>query len=231
MTTPDVAPAISLRDVDRIYGPQGASTVALKDIDLEIARGEIVAVVGPSGSGKSTLLHLIGAMDSADRGQVLVGGQEVGRLNDEEASRFRREKIGFVFQFFNLIPTLSNLDNVALPARLAGTGVSDARQHAAELLERVGLADRATDSPDSLSGGQQQRVAVARALINNPEILLADEPTGALDRQTGHEILELLVSVVRDRKGTLVMATHSDDARDLAERVVRIEDGRLVKSR
>jgi len=229
MKTTAKTPVILLRGVDRVYGAQNAaSTVALQDVGLEISRGEIVAVVGPSGSGKSTLLHLIGAMDAADRGEVLVSGQDVGVLNDEEASRFRREKIGFVFQFFNLIPTLSNLDNVALPARLAGTSVSDAREKAAELLERVGLSDRAADFPEALSGGQQQRVAVARALINDPEIVLADEPTGALDSQTGREILDLLVSVVRDRQGTLVMATHSDEARELAERVVRIEDGRIV---
>ena len=229
MKTTAKTPVILLRGVDRVYGAQNAaSSVALQDVGLEISRGEIVAVVGPSGSGKSTLLHLIGAMDAADRGEVLVSGQDVGVLNDEEASRFRREKIGFVFQFFNLIPTLSNLDNVALPARLAGTSVSDAREKAAELLERVGLSDRAADFPEALSGGQQQRVAVARALINDPEIVLADEPTGALDSQTGREILDLLVSVVRDRQGTLVMATHSDEARELAERVVRIEDGRIV---
>lgn len=222
------SPVIELLGVEKVYGSQGATTVALRDVELNIAAGEVVALVGPSGSGKSTLLHIVGAMDAPDRGEVRVAGMEIGALSDDDASRFRREKIGFVFQFFNLIPTLTNLDNVALPARLAGKSVSIARQAAAKLLEQVGLGDRAEDPPESLSGGQQQRVAVARALINEPQIILADEPTGALDSETGRQVLELLVSIVGERGATLLMATHSEEALELAGRVVRLEDGRVV---
>lgn len=222
------SPVIELLGVEKVYGSQGATTVALRDVDLNITAGEVVALVGPSGSGKSTLLHIVGAMDAPDRGEVRVEGMEIGALSDDDASRFRREKIGFVFQFFNLIPTLTNLDNVALPARLAGKSASIARQAAATLLEQVGLGDRAEDQPESLSGGQQQRVAVARALINEPQIVLADEPTGALDSETGRQVLELLLSIIRERGATLLMATHSEEALEIAGRVVRLEDGRIV---
>jgi len=211
-----------------VFGAGRGRTVALDGVTLAIHAAEAVAVVGPSGSGKSTLLHLIGAMDVPDEGTVRVAGRDLAALDDAAASRFRRDAIGFVFQFFNLIPTLSALDNVALPARLAGRGLREARADAARLLERVGLAARLADPPDTLSGGQQQRVAIARALVNRPRILLADEPTGALDRQTGDEILALLRGVVREAGMTLVMATHSADAESLADRVVRIVDGRIA---
>ena len=221
-------PLIVCRGVERTYGSPHARTVALAGIDLEIHAGEIVAVVGPSGSGKSTLLHLVGAMDFPDRGSVLVGGRNLAGCGDGEASRFRREEVGFIFQFFNLIPSLSALDNVALPARLAGHKARDARARARGLLDRVGLGGREDDFADAFSGGQQQRIAVARALVNHPQILLADEPTGALDRRTGEEVLALLASVARERGAILLLATHNENALAFASRMVRIEDGRVT---
>jgi putative ABC transport system ATP-binding protein len=159
---------------------------------------------------------------------VRVGGIDLASLDDAAAARFRRDEIGFVFQFFNLIPTLAALDNVALPARLSGRGVAEARAEARRLLERVGLGGRLDDPPDALSGGQQQRVAIARALVNRPRIVLADEPTGALDRQTGTEILDLLTDLVREEGVTLLMATHSSEAEATVSRVIRIVDGRIL---
>jgi len=219
---------ISCRGVERVFGAGDARTVALAGVDFDVKRGEIVAVAGPSGSGKSTLLHVIGAMDRPGRGSVTVIGRDLAKLSDGEAARFRREEIGFVFQFFNLIPTLSALDNVALPAQLAGKSAAAARAKARGLLERVGLGARGADYPDALSGGEQQRVAVARALVNDPKLVLADEPTGALDQRTGEDVLTLLSRLVRDLGMTLVMATHSESALATATRVVRLMDGRIV---
>lgn len=224
-------PVVRLSGVERAYGEGAARRVALADIDCAIRAGERVAVVGPSGGGKSTLLHLMGAMDAPTRGRVHFEGRDLAALGDREAARLRSRAIGFVFQFFNLIPTATALDNVALPARLAGRGARAARESAARLLARVGLADRAGAYPDTLSGGQQQRVAVARALVNDPRLVLADEPTGALDRHTGEEVLALLTEVVRERDTALVMATHSDDALGAVDRLVRIVDGRITEDR
>lgn len=217
------------KDLIRTYGEGEGATVALRGVDLEVARGELVALVGPSGSGKSTLLHLLGGMDFADSGSLQVGGHELKRLDDAEAARYRRERVGFVFQFFNLVPTLTALDNVALPARLKGLSVTDARARAARLLEEVGLDQRSRDFPDTFSGGQQQRVAIARALVNKPELLLADEPTGALDRGTGAEIMSLLVELVREHGTTLIVATHDEAVVDVAAQVIHIEDGRVTR--
>ncbi|MBI3832327.1 MAG: ABC transporter ATP-binding protein [Planctomycetes bacterium] len=229
--SPSAVPLIRCRGLERAYGTASARTVALAGVDLDVVKGERIAMVGPSGSGKSTLLHLIGAMDAPDKGGVVVAGRDLARFDDAAAARFRREEIGFVFQFFNLVPTLSSLDNVALPARLAGKGASEAQAAAQKLLDRVGLGNRAADFPDALSGGQQQRVAVARALVNEPQIVLADEPTGALDRRTGEEILALLGEVVRERGATLLMATHSDAAVSIATRLLSVEDGRITEDR
>ncbi|MCK6470213.1 MAG: ABC transporter ATP-binding protein [Planctomycetes bacterium] len=227
--SPDAAePLIRCRGVKRGYGTAPARTVALAGVDLDVPAGQTLAIVGPSGSGKSTLLHLIGAMEIPDEGEVRVAGRDVTKLADDEAARFRREKIGFVFQFFNLIPTLSSLDNVALPARMAGRGAAEARAKARTLLERVSLGERAESRPDALSGGQQQRVAIARALVNDPRIVLADEPTGALDTASGEAVLKLLLEIVRERGTTLLMATHSEQAVAHAERRIRVEDGRIV---
>ncbi len=226
--TPARAAVVVCAGVRKTYGTGRGSNVALDGVDVEIAPGEIAAVVGPSGSGKSTLLHVIGAMDRPDSGRVVVSGRDVTTMTDADASRFRRERLGFVFQFFNLIPALSALDNVALPARLCGVSALAARARAHDLLGRMALADRADEYPDALSGGQQQRVAIARALVNDPELILADEPTGALDSRAGGRVLEFLGSVVRERGATLVMVTHSELALDFASRCIRIEDGRIV---
>jgi putative ABC transport system ATP-binding protein len=220
---------VSCRGVVRTYGRGDAAVRALRGVDLDIDAGRLVALVGASGSGKSTLLHLLGAMDRPDEGSIVVAGREIARLDDGEASRFRREAVGFVFQFFNLVPTLSALDNVALPARLAGASPVAARDRARALLARVGLAERPEARPDQLSGGQAQRVAVARALVNEPRLVLADEPTGNLDRATGAAILDLLQELVSERGVTLVMATHADDAIAHAGVVLRVQDGRVVR--
>jgi putative ABC transport system ATP-binding protein len=218
---------VHCRGLTRTYGTGRGAVHALRGLDLDVGRGELVALIGASGSGKSTLLHLLGAMDRPSSGLVQVGGADLGTLDDAQAARFRRERLGFVFQFFNLVPTLSALDNVALPARLAGVGAAASRERAQALLERVGLGERPDARPEELSGGQQQRVAIARALANEPALLLADEPTGNLDRATGAAVLDLLQELVRERSLTLIMATHADDAVERASRTLRIEDGRL----
>ena len=227
MESTALLPLVRCEGVGRTFGPPAAPTVALTDVDLMIEAGTRLALVGPSGCGKSTLLHLLGAMDRADRGTVAYRGDDLALLDDASASRLRREEFGFVFQFFNLLPTLTALDNVALPARLAGRSRPEAQARARELLERVGLASRSGEHPDALSGGQQQRIAIARALVNRPRLILADEPTGALDRQTGDEVLDLLNSLVSEAGSTLVTATHSDRVVECADRVVRLEDGRV----
>ncbi|MBE7464702.1 MAG: ABC transporter ATP-binding protein [Planctomycetes bacterium] len=219
---------IRLRGAERVFGSGGARTVALAGLDLDIPAGQVLAVVGPSGSGKSTLLHLVGAMDTPTAGRVEVAGRNLAELDDAAAARYRRETLGFVFQFFNLIPTLPVLENVALPARLAGLAASDAQARAAELLARVGLASKLAAYPDALSGGQQQRVAIARALVNRPRIVLADEPTGALDQATGEEVLRLLREVVREAGVTLLMATHGENVVAVCDRMIRIVDGKLA---
>jgi len=227
---PSDASCALLRGVSRAYGPGRARTWALRDVDLRIRRGERVAVLGPSGAGKSTLLHLLGAMDRADEGRVEVFGRDLSQLDDARSALFRLATVGFVFQFPNLLPSLTALDNVALPARLARRPAGEARERAQALLARVGLADKEARRPDELSGGEQQRVALARALVNEPELILADEPTGALDRATGERVLALLSDLVRERGATWVMATHSDAAAARADRSVHIEDGRVVTS-
>ncbi|HYF48993.1 MAG TPA: ABC transporter ATP-binding protein [Planctomycetota bacterium] len=210
----------------------GASTtvVALAGVDLAIEKGEAVALMGASGSGKSTLLHLLGGLDAPTSGSIEIEGTGLHTLSDAALSRFRREKLGFVFQFFHLLPTLSVLENVILPGRLNGKPESELLPRGRELLERVGLAGRENDSPDRLSGGQQQRVALARALINKPILLLADEPTGNLDSASSASILQLLAELVRETQVTLVMATHSNEAAAITKRVVRLKDGKIAGS-
>ena len=218
-------PAVSCRSLGKIYA--GASpVVALEDIDLEIAPGEFLAVVGPSGGGKSTLLHLIGGIDRASSGALLVGGRDIGALSEHERTLFRRREVGIVFQFFNLLPHISVLENVELPRAL--DGYEDAAEQARALLERLGLAARIFAHPYELSGGEMQRVAIARALVTGARLLLADEPTGNLDSRNGEEVLRLLDEVRRERGVTLVLATHSEPAASRADRVVELRDGRIV---
>lgn len=217
---------LELTDVVKEYRIGDEPVRALDGIDLTLEAGEFTSVIGPSGSGKSTLLHMLGALDRPDTGSIRFRGAEIGDLDEERQSEFRRHRVGFVFQFFNLLPTLSAWENVAVPKLLDGTGLRKARPRALELLDRVGLAARAEHRPAELSGGQMQRVAVARALIMDPPLVLADEPTGNLDSKTGASILELLAEVAGSGN-SVVMVTHDRGAVDYCDRVVTLGDGRI----
>jgi len=205
---------------------QGASLVtALAGVSLHIAKGEFASIMGPSGSGKSTLLHLIGGLDRPTRGDVVVGGKVISQMGDDEVTLFRRERIGVIFQFFNLLPTLTAIENVALPAILGGRAEAEARAKSEALLERVGLSARRNHLPEELSGGEIQRLAIARALVFNPPILLADEPTGNLDSKTGGAILQLIRDINRQEDCTVVMVTHDREAAAAGDRVIHLKDG------
>jgi putative ABC transport system ATP-binding protein len=204
------------------------TVTALDGVDFSVSRGEYVAIMGPSGSGKSTLLHLLGGLDAPTTGEVILAGQPLSQLSDDQITIVRRKKVGFIFQFYNLLPTLSAAENVALPLMIDGKPISAYRQRIEELLTLVSLGDRANHRPDQLSGGQQQRVAIARAFVNQPEIVLADEPTGNLDSRSGKAILELLRRTCRELKATIIMVTHDPRAASYADRVVFLKDGRIV---
>jgi ABC-type lipoprotein export system ATPase subunit len=226
------APVYQLRSVTRAYTSGSLQVHAVRDVDLTIGAGESVAIVGPSGSGKTTLLQLLGALDRPTSGELLFEGRDVGALGDAELSELRLSVLGFVFQQFNLIPTLSAAQNVEIA--LAPTPMSrpTRRDRVLELLAAVGLAGRADHVPTKLSGGEQQRVAIARALANDPHVLLADEPTGNLDSSTGAEIVDLLLSLSGDdRRRTVVVVTHDSEVAARARRVVRMQDGRIVDAR
>jgi putative ABC transport system ATP-binding protein len=218
---------VRLRGVTKAYEDGAARHDVLTGIDLDIAPGELVALLGPSGSGKSTLLNIIAGLDAPDSGGVEVSGRDLGGMTERARTLLRRRDIGFVFQFFNLIPTLTVLENVLLPLEL--TGRRDAVA-ARTLLERVGLADRARAFPEELSGGEQQRIAIARALAHEPKLLLADEPTGNLDSATGGRVLDLLTALVSERGAAMMIATHSRDVVDRAHRVLTLRDGAIVSS-
>ncbi|QIS19915.1 ABC transporter ATP-binding protein [Nocardia terpenica] len=213
-----------LHGVGKTYGVGAAAVHALDDVALDVSSGELVAVLGPSGSGKTTLLNIIGGIESADTGSIVVAGQDISRSRPAALGEFRRARIGFVFQFFNLIPTLTARENVEVIIELTGRGD---RSRVPELLAAVGMTDRADHFPAQLSGGQQQRVSIARALATDPDLLLADEPTGALDVATGRGVLELLQRTARAGRG-VVMVTHNEVAAAIADRVVRMRDGRVV---
>jgi putative ABC transport system ATP-binding protein len=221
--------AIELRDVVRAYRVGGQSVRALDNVNLRLHGGQFVSMVGPSGAGKSTLLHLLGALDSPDSGSLTFDGNEIGRLSDEQQSEFRHHRVGFVFQFFNLLPTLSAWENVAVPKLLDGVRLGKAKPDAVRLLERVGLGNRTEHRPAEMSGGQMQRVAVARALMMDPPLILADEPTGNLDSTTGASILELLAEVAHEegRSRLVVMVTHNPDAAAATDRVITLQDGKV----
>ena len=219
---------IQLTNVTKSYGAD-AGVVALHGISLQIDGAERVAVMGPSGSGKSTLLNLVCGLDEPTSGSVKVEGVELSGLSDDARTRLRREKIGMIFQTFNLLPTLTALENVALPLRLQGLSKREAEGRAASMLSRVGLDKRIVHRPDELSGGERQRVAVARALIFEPPLLLADEPTGNLDSATGEEILRLLDELQQEYKSTLLMVTHNAEAAGYCNRIVTLHDGRIVR--
>ncbi len=209
--------------------PMGKITVhALRGVDLTVYPGEMVSVVGPSGSGKSTLLGLIGGLDSPTHGTIEIDGVDITRMNEDRLTEIRNEKIGFIFQFFNLIPTLTALENVALPIQFARKPRFRPEARARELLEMLGVGDRLHHRPAELSGGQQQRVAIARALANNPPLILADEPTGNLDSESGQLVLDALKRIQREAGTTVVIVTHDPDIAQVTDRTVRLVDGRIV---
>jgi putative ABC transport system ATP-binding protein len=224
----DGTPALSTRELTKVYGEGETAVHALAGVSLEIERGEMAAIMGPSGSGKSTLLHLLGALDTPSSGEIQLAGQRYDGLDDGELTRLRREKIGFVFQFFNLLPSLSAEENVLLPALIAGRRDVQVRRRATELLGRVGLAERADHLPAELSGGEQQRVSIARALLTEPEIVLADEPTGNLDTRSSGGVLQLLSELNESEGQTLVIVSHDPAAASTARRVVFLRDGQLA---
>jgi putative ABC transport system ATP-binding protein len=221
---------IDLQDVSRHYVDGESVVRALDGVSLSIPQGELVAVTGPSGSGKSTLLNLVGALDRPTSGTVKLAGADLGTLSDDDLTEVRRLRIGFVFQFFNLLPTMSAVENVMLPALLAGRSRREMREKAGGLLDRVKLGHRAEHRPQSLSGGEMQRVAVARALILDPPVLLADEPTGNLDRASGEEVLRLLRATTDDAR-TVIVVTHDPRVAGFGDRIVALRDGRIEADR
>jgi putative ABC transport system ATP-binding protein len=219
---------IRLDGLSKSFEEGGQTRTVLQEAGAEFARGEFVAIVGKSGSGKSTLLNLISGVDLVDRGDISVNGQRLTALNEHQRTLFRRHNIGFIFQFFNLIPTLTVWENVILPLELAGVDNGQARRQAEKLLEAVGLLDRRNTFPDRLSGGEQQRVAIARALVHDPLLVLADEPTGNLDEDTGRQVMVLLDRLTRQNGKNLILVTHSHEAAAYADRILTLRDGKLV---
>ena len=222
------APLVELHALSRAYGEGERRRLVLDQVELEVERGEFLVFLGKSGSGKSTLLNLMSGIDRPDAGSVRVDGRELAAMSERDRTRFRRDHIGIVFQFFNLIPLLTVLENVILPAELAGAGGPQLRARGMTLLERCGLAELADDYPDLLSAGEQQRVAIARALMREPALVLADEPTGNLDTDSAARVMTLLLELTRDAGKTLVMVTHDPEPLPLADRVGRIADGALA---
>jgi putative ABC transport system ATP-binding protein len=218
---------VSVTDLTRRYGEGATAVEALRGVSLEVTSGELVAVMGPSGSGKSTLMHLLAGLDQPTSGRVEIAGTEINSLDDGELTRLRRRHIGFVFQFFNLLPMLTAEENVLLPEAIAG--LKPDRAWVDELLTRTGIADRRSHRPSELSGGQQQRVAIARALVTKPTIVLADEPTGNLDSKTGGDILNLLRASADDYHQSIVMVTHEGRAASIADRILFLADGLIVE--
>ena len=226
--SPRMGPLVELEHLTKIYQEAGRTRVVLNDLNAKIFPGQIIVVRGRSGSGKSTLLNLIAGLDDPTSGDIRIAGQLVTQMSPRQRALFRRQQLGFVFQFFNLIPTLTVLENVRLPAELAGRPVPEASERARRLLREVGLDDRQSDFPDRLSGGEQQRVAIARALVEQPALVLADEPTGNLDRLTGEAVIELMRRMMRERAITVLLATHSHRIAAEADLRLALVDGQLV---
>lgn len=211
------------KNIHKNYG----SLQVLKGVDLEIPKGELTSIVGPSGSGKSTLLHILGSLDRPSEGEVIINGQSISGFSERRMAAFRNRHIGFVFQFHHLLPEFTALENVCIPGWIAGAGKKDVRDRARELLQKLGLADRTENKPGALSGGEQQRVAVARALINNPDIVFADEPTGNLDTANAKELYQLFFSL-RDQLGqTFLIVTHNEELANISDRVLHMKDGKM----
>ncbi len=230
MPAPDAAEyMVSIRDLNKRYAEGNETRSVLRDVNANIREGEFVALAGPSGSGKTTLLNLISGIDTPTGGDVTIDSVPITKLSEKERTLFRRENIGFVFQFFNLIPTLNIGENLLLPLQLNGCDRDESRGRVVELLEQVGLGDRLDSYPDRLSGGEKQRVAIARALVHDPKLILADEPTGNLDADTGMAIMSLLDRLVRDGGKTMIAVSHSEMVIGMADRALAMEDGRLVE--
>lgn len=217
---------IEVKNVSKVYGKNEAEVVAVDHISFSVEKGDFVAIVGASGSGKSTLLHLLGGVDKETDGEILIDGEELHRMKEEQKAVFRRRKIGFVFQEYNLIPVLNVEENICMPVRLDGRQMS--KEHLNELLAMLGLQDRRKHLPEELSGGQKQRVAIGRALANHPALILADEPTGNLDHNTGLEIMALLKKSVEQYSQTLILVTHDPAIAAMADRVITLDDGRIA---
>ena len=226
MNNKDENTMIQMTDIWRVYDTGKIKVEALRGIDLEIKKGEMIAIMGPSGSGKSTLMHILGCLDTPSDGNYLLDNEKVEELNDNRLAEIRNEKVGFVFQNFNLLPYASAYENVELPMIFLGVNTAERKKRAEMLLQRVGLGDRMDHKPNELSGGQQQRVAIARALVNNPKIILADEPTGNLDTESGKEIIDLFQELWR-QGNTIIMITHDDEIAKMCPRVIHLRDGKI----
>jgi len=227
MPSETIRAVIELRDVSKTFIEGSGTRLVLNQVNATFNQGEFIVLLGQSGSGKSTLLNLLSGIEKPTTGKVLINGLAVNEMSERNCTLFRRDRIGFVFQFFNLIPTLTVLENVTLPQELAGKEIKALEAAALKLLKEVGLAERCHAFPDLLSGGQQQRVAIARALIHNPMLILADEPTGNLDEETGNTVLKLLLELTRNVNKTLIMATHNPAIAQMADRVIQVHEGKL----
>ncbi|MDE2969758.1 MAG: ABC transporter ATP-binding protein [Chloroflexota bacterium] len=228
MATNGEAPVVVARDVHKTYGTGEVQVHVLKGVSLDIARGEMVAIMGPSGGGKTTLLNCLSGLDDVDSGTITIGGSDLSQMKDSEKTRFRATKMGYIFQAFNLLPVLTALENVEMPLLISGFPPKESREKARTALDLVGLSDRSGHYPSQMSGGQQQRVTIARALVNQPEIVWADEPTGNLDSETAAEVMGLLTRLNRELNNTFVIITHSDAVAELSHRTVRMMDGLIV---
>ena len=214
--------------IHKTYDTGKVQVNALRGVDLTVRRGEMVAIMGPSGCGKTTMLNCLSGLDDVDSGQVVIDGVVLHDLPDDDRSDYRARNMGFVFQLYNLLPVLTSVENVEMPLLLSGTGATEARRRSLDMLERVGLDDRATHLPGELSGGQRQRVTIARALINQPSIIWADEPTGDLDSETTNEIMELIIELNRANQQSFILVTHSEEVGRMAHRIVRMRDGSIA---
>ncbi len=214
--------------IHKTYDTGKVQVNALRGVDLSVGRGEMVAIMGPSGCGKTTMLNCLSGLDDIDAGQVIIADVVLHDLHDDERSDYRARNMGFVFQLYNLLPVLSSVENVELPLLLSGVNATESRRRSMDMLERVGLADRASHLPSELSGGQRQRVTIARALVNNPSIIWADEPTGDLDSETTDEIMNLIIELNRTNRQSFVLVTHSEEVGRMAHRIVRMRDGAIV---